>query len=152
MPSGPEWIIVLVIVLLVFGGSQLPKLAKNLGKSSKTGWLKAKKTRRPTTSRSKRRQEVRPAGSHAAISGERSRASVRRLDATALQDAATFTFAATAPHAVFDAMLECVLAARVDDRATVADLAGAVDADAVAGEERGGRIHAAEAFGHPSGS
>ncbi len=35
MPSGPEWIIVLVIVLLVFGGSQLPKLAKNLGKAQK---------------------------------------------------------------------------------------------------------------------
>ena len=33
MPSGSEWIIVLVIVLLVFGGSQLPKLAKNLGKA-----------------------------------------------------------------------------------------------------------------------
>ena len=35
MPSGPEWIIVLVLVLLVFGGSQLPKLAKNLGKAQK---------------------------------------------------------------------------------------------------------------------
>ena len=35
MPSGPEWIIVLVIVLLVFGGSQLPKLARNLGKAQK---------------------------------------------------------------------------------------------------------------------
>ncbi len=35
MPSGPEWIIVLVIILLVFGGSQLPKLAKNLGKAQK---------------------------------------------------------------------------------------------------------------------
>ena len=35
MPSGPEWIIVLVIVLFVFGGSQLPKLAKNLGKAQK---------------------------------------------------------------------------------------------------------------------
>jgi sec-independent protein translocase protein TatA len=35
MPSGPEWIIVLVIVLLIFGGSQLPKLAKNLGKAQK---------------------------------------------------------------------------------------------------------------------
>ena len=31
----PELIIVLVIVLLVFGGSQLPKLAKNLGKAQK---------------------------------------------------------------------------------------------------------------------
>jgi sec-independent protein translocase protein TatA len=35
MPSGSEWIIVLVIVLLVFGGAQLPKLAKNLGKAQK---------------------------------------------------------------------------------------------------------------------
>jgi len=35
MPSGPEWIIVLAIVLLVFGGSQLPKLARNLGKAQK---------------------------------------------------------------------------------------------------------------------
>jgi sec-independent protein translocase protein TatA len=31
----PELIILLVIVLLVFGGSQLPKLAKNLGKAQK---------------------------------------------------------------------------------------------------------------------
>lgn len=30
-----ELIILLVIVLLVFGGSQLPKLAKNLGKAQK---------------------------------------------------------------------------------------------------------------------
>jgi sec-independent protein translocase protein TatA len=35
MPSGAEWFIVLAIVLLVFGGSQLPKLAKNLGKAQK---------------------------------------------------------------------------------------------------------------------
>lgn len=35
MPSGPEWIIVLVIILVIFGGSQLPKLAKNLGKAQK---------------------------------------------------------------------------------------------------------------------
>lgn len=30
-----ELVIVLIIVLLVFGGSQLPKLAKNLGKAQK---------------------------------------------------------------------------------------------------------------------
>ncbi|MEQ8438381.1 MAG: twin-arginine translocase TatA/TatE family subunit [Ilumatobacter fluminis] len=30
-----ELIVVLVIVLLVFGGSQLPKLARNLGKAQK---------------------------------------------------------------------------------------------------------------------
>ncbi|MCB1249138.1 MAG: twin-arginine translocase TatA/TatE family subunit [Acidimicrobiales bacterium] len=31
--GGPEMIIVLVIVLLVFGGSQLPKLARSLGQA-----------------------------------------------------------------------------------------------------------------------
>lgn len=36
MDIGPqELIIVLVIVLLVFGGSQVPKLAKNLGRAQK---------------------------------------------------------------------------------------------------------------------
>ena len=33
--GGPEVIIVLVVVLVLFGGSQLPKLAKNLGKAQK---------------------------------------------------------------------------------------------------------------------
>ena len=33
MPSGAEWISVLVIVLVVCGGSQLPKVARNLGKA-----------------------------------------------------------------------------------------------------------------------
>ena len=33
MPGGPELIIILVVVLVLFGGSQLPKLAKNLGKA-----------------------------------------------------------------------------------------------------------------------
>ena len=35
MPSGPEWFIVLAVVLLIFGGSQLPKLARNLGQAQK---------------------------------------------------------------------------------------------------------------------
>jgi sec-independent protein translocase protein TatA len=35
MPSGPEWIILLVIVLVIFGGTQVPKLARNLGKAQK---------------------------------------------------------------------------------------------------------------------
>ena len=35
MPSGPELFIVLAIVLLFFGGSQLPKLARNLGQAQK---------------------------------------------------------------------------------------------------------------------
>ncbi len=35
MPAGPEWFIVLAVVLVIFGGSQLPKLAKNLGRAQK---------------------------------------------------------------------------------------------------------------------
>ena len=31
----PELIVIVVLVLLVFGGSQLPKLAKNLGQAQK---------------------------------------------------------------------------------------------------------------------
>ena len=33
--DGPELIIVAVIVLVLFGGAQLPKLAKNLGPAQK---------------------------------------------------------------------------------------------------------------------
>ena len=33
--GGPELMILLVIVLVLFGGSQLPKLARNLGKAQK---------------------------------------------------------------------------------------------------------------------
>ena len=34
MPAGPEWFIVLAVVLVIFGGSQLPKLARNLGQGA----------------------------------------------------------------------------------------------------------------------
>ncbi len=33
--GGPEAIIVLVIVLMLFGGSQIPKLARNLGRAQR---------------------------------------------------------------------------------------------------------------------
>jgi sec-independent protein translocase protein TatA len=33
MPSGAEWFIVLAVVLVIFGGSQLPKMARNLGRA-----------------------------------------------------------------------------------------------------------------------
>jgi sec-independent protein translocase protein TatA len=32
---GPEWIVVAVVVLVLFGGSQLPKLAKGLGSAQR---------------------------------------------------------------------------------------------------------------------
>jgi sec-independent protein translocase protein TatA len=32
---GPEWIIVLIVVLVIFGGSQLPKLARGLGSAQR---------------------------------------------------------------------------------------------------------------------
>ena len=32
---GPEWIVVGVVVLVLFGGSQLPKLAKGLGSAQR---------------------------------------------------------------------------------------------------------------------
>jgi sec-independent protein translocase protein TatA len=35
MFNGPEIWIVLAVILLLFGGSQLPKLARNLGKAQK---------------------------------------------------------------------------------------------------------------------
>lgn len=33
MPSGQEWIIIFVIVLLLFGAKKIPELARGLGKS-----------------------------------------------------------------------------------------------------------------------
>lgn len=35
MPSGTEWLIIALVVLVIFGGSQLPKLARNLGQAQK---------------------------------------------------------------------------------------------------------------------
>lgn len=35
MPAGMEWVVILVVVLLLFGGSRLPQLAKALGQSKR---------------------------------------------------------------------------------------------------------------------
>ncbi|MFN0093111.1 MAG: twin-arginine translocase TatA/TatE family subunit [Acidimicrobiales bacterium] len=34
-PGGSEWLIILLVVLVLFGGSQLPKLARSLGQAQK---------------------------------------------------------------------------------------------------------------------
>ena len=35
MPQGSEWLFIIVVVLLVFGGTQIPKLARSLGQAQK---------------------------------------------------------------------------------------------------------------------
>jgi sec-independent protein translocase protein TatA len=35
MPGGTEWLIILVVVVLLFGGKKIPELAKGLGKGIK---------------------------------------------------------------------------------------------------------------------
>jgi sec-independent protein translocase protein TatA len=35
MFSGNEWLIVVIIALVLFGGSQIPKLARNVGQAQK---------------------------------------------------------------------------------------------------------------------
>ncbi|GHT78565.1 hypothetical protein AGMMS50262_21330 [Bacteroidia bacterium] len=35
MPGGFEWVIILVVVLLVFGGKKIPELMKGVGKGIK---------------------------------------------------------------------------------------------------------------------
>jgi sec-independent protein translocase protein TatA len=35
MPQGADWIFIIVIAVLLFGGSQIPKLARSLGQAQK---------------------------------------------------------------------------------------------------------------------
>ena len=35
MFGGDEWLIIVIVALVLFGGSQLPKLAKNLGEAQR---------------------------------------------------------------------------------------------------------------------
>lgn len=36
MPSGSEWIIILLVILLLFGGKKIPELMRGLGKGVKS--------------------------------------------------------------------------------------------------------------------
>lgn len=69
--------------------------------------------------------------------------------AAAAEDAASFALGGAAPDAVVDPVGEGVLEARLLDGAVGADLAGLLDADAVGGEEVGGRPAAALGLEHP---
>ena len=35
MPQGIEWVVILVVILLLFGGAKLPQLARSLGQAQK---------------------------------------------------------------------------------------------------------------------
>jgi sec-independent protein translocase protein TatA len=35
MPQGIEWVVVVLVVLVLFGGAQIPKLARSLGQAQK---------------------------------------------------------------------------------------------------------------------
>lgn len=35
MPNGSEWIFIVVIAVLLFGGTQIPRLARSLGQAQK---------------------------------------------------------------------------------------------------------------------
>lgn len=56
MFSGNEWLIIAIIALVLFGGSQLPKFARNIGeaqKEFKKGMAEASEDDAPTTSEKK---------------------------------------------------------------------------------------------------
>ena len=125
MFGSTEMIIVLVIVLVLFGGSQLPKLAKNLGKAQKEfkdGIGEAEQAQRrrsralprrsssPHRRRPRRRpRHRRPPDGRPSPSGEGDEGV--DLVASTFQDPTSFAFAAATPHAVLDPLVEGVLEA-----------------------------------------
>ena len=42
LPSGSEWVIIALLILLLFGGKKIPELMKGLGKGFKDGVNEAK--------------------------------------------------------------------------------------------------------------
>ena len=168
-----EIIIVLVIVLLVFGGSQLPKLAKNLGKAQKE--FKDGRRRRTTSQGADRRRSSQAtaavaasdaAGQHATAPAARQpigwpSCSPTRPAVTCLGDGArrgrggaSGSGGARARCSRPTRRVRCGARARARgiglDRAAGADLAGLVDADAVAGEERRRAGTSGSSERHPS--
>ena len=164
--DGPEVIIVLVVVLVLFGGSQIPKLARNLGQAQKefkkgldqgakddeehpdrrevsVGDQIVDSLNEPATPTWPARSQ-RPCGRGAPVRGGEiswsGRSAHDECETAPLQDPAPLTLGSAAPHAVVDAVLEGVLEAVRADRAGGADAPGTVHADAVAGEEHRRRV------------
>ena len=148
---------------VIFGGSQLPKLARNLGKAQKEfkDGLAEGQADTPTsptsgTAESRRAEDRDP---HRVLT---SRRVSRPAEATVSRDASVATSARRRlrmrrrsrslhpPHTPWS--MRCSRAYSrhgVGHRAAVADLAGLVDAHAVAREERRRRVEPAVAVGHP---
>jgi sec-independent protein translocase protein TatA len=61
--GGGEWVLILLIVLLLFGGTKLPALAKGLGQSMKE-FKKASKDDDPPAPAKEEPKKVDPAGTH----------------------------------------------------------------------------------------
>ena len=84
MPSGPELYIVIAVVLLLFGGSKLPQLARSLGQA-KSGFKKGteeSEAAEATTPRSAAASRSRPVPW--LIASRRARASAVSISAAAM--------------------------------------------------------------------
>ena len=54
MPSGSEWIIILLVILLLFGGKKIPELMRGLGKGVKSFKESKRRNRRTGKQRKER--------------------------------------------------------------------------------------------------
>jgi sec-independent protein translocase protein TatA len=148
--GAPELIIILVVVLLLFGTSRLPKLARSLGQASnefKRGVTEGAKE--DAEEQKKKDAESEPAGRNDAVSGVGAGVVADGAEAALAGDAAPLPLRRPAPHPVVDAVGEGVLQARHPNRTFSAYCAGSVHAHPVARKERRGRELAALASGHP---
>ena len=85
MPGGPELIVILVIIFLLFGASRLPQLAKALGQSKKA-FREGIEEDEADAQRARLKQGIAPAASLSAVDDEalfeeaRRRAAQRRAE------------------------------------------------------------------------
>ena len=126
----PELLVILVIVLLVFGGARLPKLARSLGQ--------AQKEFKEGLSEESDDDEQRLAARWGVVRTSAGGWRTRRRGQPRAQDAATLTLAASAPHAVVDALVQGVLEAGLLHRTAFTDALGDFHANAIGGKKVSG--------------